>query len=142
MNQELGIHYTPDDSSFFIENKRFCEEISSEFSKRNIQITGVCSCWSYSVQAHFETNLLKCEFKFRKHKPRSYGIYEGLNLVISGIDKSKLVLFYESSLRRLFISREAKRIIPAPYFSKSNFILVDQEVEGFFKFIQKFEIFE
>lgn len=123
------INFETNDSPFFTANKNYCETIESKLKTINVDCSGWCNSYGYSIEATLQKNNLRFNIKIHKHQSTQNGIiipvnaldYAGIELIVTGLNKQFYVTIGKSSLRRLFISKAFKDKIPSPYFIKFNY---------------------
>jgi len=135
------IEYETTDSSFFRENKIYCENIESKLKTLNIDCSGYCNCFGYELTTKFERNDMSFDLKFIKYQTTQNGVtiavdaheYAGIELTIKGLNPEYKLTVGKSSLLRYFCSKEIKEKTPKPYFIKlrdsQNYNYIDNLVK-------------
>lgn len=140
------ISYDINPSSYFKANQNFCENISLIFNNLNSECFGFCNSWGYEIAVEYERHHLKFEFKFYKSTvtrnnafiPEDSSIDEGMELIVSGLNKHHSIKMKESKIGRLFMSKALKAMIISPYYFSTNVILPNEIP----KWVSLFETYE
>lgn len=121
------INYQTNSSPFFESNKKYCEAIETQLKSFNYEYSGFCSSFGYEIDTAFYRKGFAYKLKFIKHQTTRRGIvpidardFAGLELEITGLDPDLNLAFGKSSLKRLFILKEYKALVPSPYYFTIN----------------------
>jgi hypothetical protein len=117
------------------------------FNDLNSKCFGFCNSWGYEIVAEYERHHLKFEFKFYKNTvtrnntfiPEDSSIDEGMELIVSGLNKHHAIKIKESKIGRLFMIKELKEIVPSPYYFSTNVILLN-EVPNWVSLFETYEL--
>ncbi len=142
------INYEPNDSSFYDDNKTYCESIENQLKSIKIDCTGYCNSFGYEIETRLLKNNLTYTLKFQKQQTTQNGViipvdahnYAGTEIQVTGINTKFSLNVGKSSLRRFFNPKRIKDKIPAPYFIKTNYFLVDNFLTNLVKTIQHYPI--
>jgi len=123
------INFEPTHSPFFTRNKIYCESIESKLKTIHVDCFGWCNSYGYEIEATLKKNNLTYSIKFHKHQSTQNGMiipvdsleYEGIELLVKGLNKKFSATIRKSALKRVFMSKVLKEKIPAPYFIKFNY---------------------
>lgn len=124
------ILYETNSSPFFVANKTYCEAITSKLKIMNLDCSGFCNSYGYSIDTTFKRNSLLYNIKFYKSQTTENGViipinsndYSGTEIIVTGLNKKFNVTIGKSSLRRLFSLKKFKKQFPAPYFISFNYL--------------------
>ena len=131
------VEYESIDSSFFRDNKLYCEAIESELKSLNIDCEGYCNCFGYKLKSKFERNNLNYVIQFVKNQTTQNGVfipidaheYAGTELIILGLNHNDKLSVGKSTLLRQFCMKDIKKKISKPYFirlsSKNDMDFID-----------------
>ena len=123
------INFEPTHSPFFTANKNYCESIESKLKTIHVDCFGWCNSYGYKIEATLKINNLTYSIKFHKHQSTQNGMlipvdsleYEGIDILVKGLNKRCSATIGKSALKRVFMSKVLKEKIPAPYFIKFNY---------------------
>lgn len=141
------ISYEVNTSSYFKANQIFCEKLSLIFNDLNSECFGFCNSWGYEIAAEYERHHLIFEFKFYKNTitrnnafiPEDSSIDEGMELIVSGLNKHHAIKMKESKIGRLFMTKDLKKMVPSPYYFSTNVILLN-EVPNWVSLFETYEL--
>lgn len=118
------VEYEFIDSSFFRDNKLYCETIERKLKSLSVDCEGYCNCFGFELKSRFERDDLNYEVRFFKNQTTQNGVlfpidaheYAGTELVILGLNHKDKLNVGKSTLLRQFCLKEIKEKIAKPYF--------------------------
>lgn len=142
------INYETNTSSFFVTNKNHCETIENLLKNFKYEYSGFSNSYGYEIETTFKRNHLDFNLKYTKHQTTRDGViipidasnYAGVNLIIKGFDKINSIEFGKNKIKRFFISKKFKEIVPSPFYITTNSsiennylfkILLDNKIDTF-----------
>jgi hypothetical protein len=142
------IKFETNDSPFFVENKNYCETIAESLKALNSDCSGWCNSFGFEIEATHHQN--KRDFWLRFHKeqstqngiviPVNAHISSGTEVKVSGLNSKLNATFGKSSLKRLFMSKESRNMIPSPYYLQANYPQDKGHIGNLLAFIQEEDI--
>ncbi len=142
------INYETQETQLLQSHQSYCESIEKAFAQFKSESSGQCSPSGFDIK-----NTLIGNFKYHFHFHKKITVRRNSTHVISltsvnmeGLNKSFKLEFVKNKIRRLFMPKHLKKIVPRTYFFKTN-VMTKSELEmTFIKFlvdnkITKFKIF-
>lgn len=149
MSTVTNIQYTPSESPFFKENQEICKRVENDFKDINASIIGNCSSYGYDLLVKFKKENADYELKFIKSQtspsstswiPGNTTVYTGLNLKATGLSKTQTIKLGRSNLKRFFMNKNHKVLIPKPYYLQLSTNLNNSTVGELIKLINKHRV--
>lgn len=122
------IEFQPNTSSFYLENKAFCDTLIEKCERLHADYSGYCDSYGFNVRIQLSYQGVYATYIFEKgqHSSGITPLSSGRNVIYTSVDillphcRSKYVL-RSSNLLRILCSEKVKKILPAPYYLNAAF---------------------
>jgi len=140
------IDYLKNDSSHFTENKIFCEGVSQDLASYNPTINGYCGSSGFKIQFEIRSGDHHFSFQYEKYYNSQGGrvlVYPNSNYTLAidlkrQINNHQIYLKIQKSwLKRQFMNKKIKRMVPKGYSFKTNLNLKEPSISEMFRCIGK-----
>ena len=122
------IQFETSSSPFYTDNKTYCEDLVTKFNEINVEFTGFCNSYGYTLESTLTKGQLNYHLKFHKHQSTQNGViipvnavnYTGIEFKVTGLNKRLKFVVGKSNFARFFMSKKWKNQLPSPYFIRSR----------------------